>query len=823
MTFKPYDGNAARASTPLAYPLGSESSFADRAGVQLWLGIVLLALATLLIRWPWLGGEGTFPWDAKAHFQPQIQFLAHSLAEGQSPFWAPYVFSGHPQIADPQASIFSPPFLLLALFTAAPGAWAIDATVIGMVFVGGCALMLWFRDQGWHWAGGLLAALVFCYGASMAWRIQHFGQVLSLAYLPLAMLCLERALARRSIVYGVAAGVVAALLVLGRDQVALLTLYFLAGLTLWRLLVAPSPLAAVRTGVLPLAAAGVTAAALAAVPILLTALLAAESNRPSFDFLSAGRGSLHPALLLTLIAPDLYGGAGRMEDYWGPPSFAWADTGIFLAQNMGQLYLGAIPVILTLMAAARGRLWAGEVRFFSIAFAVAGLYALGWYTPVFRVIYEVLPGIGLYRRPADATFLIGALAAILAGYSTHRLFIHPAAPLTKPLVYIVLGVIAAGFEIAIALGYWLDRLPRLPVPLGTAAATFLLGAGVLALARRRIAHQPALAAAVIVAFTAADLAINNGPGSASAQPRAMYEVLEPASKNLTIALLKGSVVQNETRRDRIELAGLGFHWPNASLTHRLENTLGYNPLRLALYSAATGADDHVGLPDQRKFTPLFPSYRSKLADLIGLRFIATGVPVEQMDRNLKPGDLTLVARTADGYVYENTAAMDRVLFATEARSADFARLLKDGAWPDADLRTTVLLEAAPSDPAARAPGSVRILDYRNTEVVVEADSPSGGWVVLNDLWHPWWFAEIDGKPTELLRANVLFRAVEVPPGKHTVRFVFRPLAGGWQQLTGSKGHTKGSSLAVQPTFSARETLEPRAHSGTLASSLPRLP
>ena len=356
MRFKTSDGNAAPASAAPTYPIGSERTFFIGGVLRGWQAFALFALATLAIRWPWLAGDVTIPWDAKAHFQPQIQFLAQSLAQGQSPFWAPYVFSGHPQIADPQASIFSPPFLLLALFTAAPGAWAIDATAIAMVFLGGCALMLWFRDQGWHWAGGLIAALVFCYGASMAWRIQHFGQVLSLAYLPIAMLCLERALTRRSVVYGIAAGAVSALLVLGRDQVALLTIYFLAGLTLWRLLSAPSPVAAIRAGFLPLTAAGIAAVALAAVPILLTALLAAESNRPSFDFLSAGRGSLHPALLLTLIAPDLYGGAGRMEDYWGPPSFAWADSGIFLAQNMGQLYLGAIPVILTLMAAARGRL-----------------------------------------------------------------------------------------------------------------------------------------------------------------------------------------------------------------------------------------------------------------------------------------------------------------------------------------------------------------------------------------------------------------------------------------------------------------------------------
>ena len=82
--------------------------------------VAMLLLAAIVIGWPWLSGRVTIPWDAKAHFQPQIQFLAQSLARGESPFWAPYVFSGQPQIADPQSMIFSPPFLLLALLNSAP-------------------------------------------------------------------------------------------------------------------------------------------------------------------------------------------------------------------------------------------------------------------------------------------------------------------------------------------------------------------------------------------------------------------------------------------------------------------------------------------------------------------------------------------------------------------------------------------------------------------------------------------------------------------------------------------------------------------------------
>src|SRR5215475_13482337 len=48
-----------------------------------------------------LPGTVTIPWDAKAQFQPELQFFAASLARGESPFWTPNVFAGWPQIADP--------------------------------------------------------------------------------------------------------------------------------------------------------------------------------------------------------------------------------------------------------------------------------------------------------------------------------------------------------------------------------------------------------------------------------------------------------------------------------------------------------------------------------------------------------------------------------------------------------------------------------------------------------------------------------------------------------------------------------------------------
>jgi hypothetical protein len=411
------------------------------------------------------------------------------------------------------------------------------------------------------------------------------------------------------------------------------------------------------------------------------------------------------------------------------------------------------------------------------------VYALGWYTPIFRLMYAVLPGINLYRRPADAVFLVGALGAILAGYAAHVLFTQPWMQGSRRQIIGIGSVLLLGLLVALIAGLAIGRVPRLWWPLGVAA--FCFGVGLLGLmwAQRQVAIDPRPVALVLAALVTADLAWNNVPSTSSALRPRHYDVLQPKTRDDTITYLKMHVIADATRRDRIELAGLGFHWPNASITHRLENTLGYSPVRLGLYSRATGAEDHVGLPDQRKFSPLMPSYRSLLADMLGLRFIATGVPIDQIDKWLKPNDLPLVARTNHGYIYENTRTLPRVLFAGAARKADFEALLISGEWPtDFNPETAVLLETPPAVEGQRRPGTAAIRAYGNTEIVIDVESPDGGWVVVNDPWHPWWFATIDGRDVPLLRANVLFRAVAVPPGRHFVTLRFEALRGTWAAL-----------------------------------------
>jgi hypothetical protein len=762
--------------------------------------LIVVAIAWLVLSYPWLSGGVTIPYDAKAHFQAQVQFLANALHNGESPFWTHNVFAGSPQIADPQSLIFSPAFIL-AYFEAAPSFREVDGLVLAFLCVGALSVVMFFKDRGWHPAGASVAALALAFGASAAWRVQHIKQVQSFALLAVALLLLARALERRSWLYGAAAGICAGLMVAAPDQVALLGCYLLTGYVFHHWASNGGFWPSVTASVKPLGAGAAAGALIAGAPVLLTYLFVESSNRPEIVFSEAGQGSLHPASLLTALVADLYGALNPKVPYWGPASPTWNADKLLLAQNMCQVYVGALPVVVILTyGVTRGVLWAREIRFFTIGFLAMVIYALGWYTPVFHLFYDYLPGVNMFRRPADATFEIGGLMAIMAGYVIHRRLTRTMPAAGRLTHAIEAGILVSGFVLAFAVAVYFKQLDAAAKPillsLGFSAAAVAL---LMVVKRLKIVSQP-LTVAALTLFMTVDLAVNNGPNESTALPPGNYDILLPDCKNPTIKFLKAKLREPlpSARRERVELVGLGFEWPNAALVHGFDHVLGYNPLRLAEITQAAGAEDTVAEPGQRRFTPLFPSYRSRLADLLGLRYIASGVPIERIDRKLHPGDLGLIARTKDAYIYENPRALPRAMFVGNWQKADFSQLVKDGKWPDFDPSKTVLLEDEPSENpasageaetpippiAAKPPAESRawIRVYENTVAELEVDAATDGFALLNDAWHPWWYATVDGAPAEILRANVLFRAVPVKAGRHVVRFEFRPISGAIAEL-----------------------------------------
>ena len=73
-------------------------------------------------------------------------------------------------------------------------------------------------------------------------------------------------------------------------------------------------------------------------------------------------------------------------------------------------------------------------------------------------------------------------------------------------------------------------------------------------------------------------------------------------------------------------------------------------------------------------------------------------------------------------------------------------------------------------------GNVRLVSYKANKVVLESDADNAAFLYVSDTYYPGWRAYVDGKQTKIYRANLAFRAVEVPKGKHTVVFKYVPMS-----------------------------------------------
>ena len=68
-----------------------------------------------------------------------------------------------------------------------------------------------------------------------------------------------------------------------------------------------------------------------------------------------------------------------------------------------------------------------------------------------------------------------------------------------------------------------------------------------------------------------------------------------------------------------------------------------------------------------------------------------------------------------------------------------------------------------------------LIHYGTQEMEIKATATGNNLLFLSDAYYPkGWKAYIDGKETEILRLDYMFRGVVVPVGQHTVTMKFEP-------------------------------------------------
>lgn len=744
-------------------------------------GAFILVAIAMASRWP-LSGT-VVPWDSKNHFYAMARFLGNALRHGTVPLWNPYQFSGYPAVADPQSLIFTPTMALFALVAPGASMTLFDAAVFAHLVVGALAVIGLARRWGWQPLPALLAALVFAFGAAAAGRLQHVGMIISYAFFPPTLWALQAALDRRSLRLAVLAGVLGALLALGRDQVAFLLCLVLIGFVARELLREGSPLPALRRSLPVLLVAGATVLVITAVPILLTLQMLHGSNRPGISFGVALQGSLDPANLLTLLAPNVFGTLDAPYDYWGPGTTTiFGDN--YTDRSTNYLFAGTLPLVLLLWhGIAGGRMGERGVRALALMALLAVLFALGRFTPVFGLAFDLVPGVSLYRRPADAAFVFTIALAFASGYLLQR-FLEAGSPRTERVGAAAASIGCAAFVgLGLAVSAQAHHLAAALAALGEASlATAALGAALVWAGR--VPHRRPLVATALVIATAGQLGWRNAASAINAEPARNYSAYTPGpSEAAALRALHADLDPRVARGEhpRIEILGLDGSWQNAAMVLQLEATTGYNPLRIAAYSRAVGVGENSNEPRWRTFPGTFRGYNSHLAALLGLDYLVLDRPIADLPRQIpRPHATTLFADDRIAVYRLDNPIVPRAVLASRWRIVDDAAIVDAGTMPLFEPGKEALIDAADAvglpRPSIAGTGTATITaaGYDGVTVEVEASAPSV--LVLHDLYYPGWEVRVDGVQQSLLHADLLFRGVVVPSGHHRVQFAFHPFS-----------------------------------------------
>ncbi len=138
--------------------------------------------------------------------------------------------------------------------------------------------------------------------------------------------------------------------------------------------------------------------------------------------------------------------------------------------------------------------------------------------------------------------------------------------------------------------------------------------------------------------------------------------------------------------------------------------------------------------------------------------------------------------SGDVKIYENREVLPRVFVAhrTEVVPADEAAIaaVQEPAFDPAETLVRLPVGNETPGPVSLGHPSAKdratITGYEPERVEIQASLESPGWLVLTDAYYPGWQASLNGRPVDILPVDILFRAVPIPAGEHTLVYEFKP-------------------------------------------------
>jgi hypothetical protein len=692
-------------------------------------------------------------WDPLFQFYPARKFLADSIHAGRVPLWNPLSFSGTPFAADGQSAVFYPInwlFAVLRLALAFGWVAALHTLLAGVFF------FLYCRRMGYERIASLAGATVWMLcGIMVAWQMWQVVDA-ALCWLPLALYFWEgwRESGDKKQIAGAGLALGMALLA-GHLQFAFYVLFAFFTYAIYRLLTDSAQTKGRSAGAL--IGMLVLGVGIASVQLFATADLLLHSLRNAISYKDILATAMPPAQLVSLVAPDLFGG---QRDWLAHPYM-----GTFNYYEM-TAFCGAAALAFAAFGLQLKK--PGDLSRYWLGLAIFALL-MGCGSPLYALFYYGVPLFKSFHGAARVLVLFDFAVAALCAQGIQRLLDSEPAERKK-----LAGYVGGAMALLLLLGYRFGATgsgAQLSVTLthewlGYGLTQVGIAAGFMAAACLLIAYGPrkvAWVALVIVAFDMLRFGVGVNVGVSASYLYPPTEETKLVSANLgdgrVLCLGDGDPAHAQSRLI-----------PNSAMSLGWRDISGSDPLLLASYENFLSA---LNVTQSGSPAPagggIVADAGSPLLDRLNVKYIVAPSTLSYKNyRLVQPGDIN---------IYENPNAVGEARFANHIWTAGEGRdlqILTKMPPPDdevdvhGDWGGMVLNLKAP---VGQPP---KVLSSRPGNIQISAVTPSNTLLVTSEIYDPAWQITDNGAPVKPLVADTIFIALPVTAGAHEISLHYLP-------------------------------------------------
>jgi hypothetical protein len=726
--------------------------------------------------------------DITAYDYPLISYIVKILKNGEIPLWDPYIFSGFPQMASLEPAVFYPGIILFLIL---PFHLALGFSLLIHYFIGGFGIYLIGRNWKLSPTSCLIGAVVFTFN-SYCFELNSVYYILfAVSWIPYIFLYVEKNIEQlnlKNLLLLILFSVL--LLSTGRLDYFYFFLIFIFFWIIFRFIKTNyTEKKSFILKIISICFAFGLAIGIMAIQILPAIEFVKTTKRGLGVNLEASiNWALHPLQLIQIIFSNFF---GTLYDEVGIYKIIYPN---FLVYN---LYIG-LPALLLCIYGINFK--DHKSILFFIIFFLFTIISFGNITPLYGILYHYLPLFNSLRFPIKMfiipVFSLGLLASLGAeNLLKNKKGIETLSKITYQIfcIFIISIFLFNNVLVNWLNNHYLIQLKNIDFILKSVLQSLLFFTIFMIIIKTKLDSLKILN--LIIILISIELLITNWQNILLVNKDELYKVSkfggdiqkmidEPGLYRIIRPIYFGKYKLAESEifsEFRYNIENIGNNLP---ITYGLQNAYGYypgEPLRISVVIDCLN-DEIPGLKISNKI-------KAKIMRMMGVRFYIWNI----YNKFILPPDkdnFSLIKNYPENglQLYELKNFQPKFSFKTKALVTNSDQdILKAIFAPDSygfDEKSVVLMNDSAYKQAINKIKKgynneikkidIKLIKEENTQLIIKANVPETGYLVIANRYDPDWNATIDNEPTPILQANYFQQAIRVNVGENLIQMTYSP-------------------------------------------------